>query len=160
MQTVATLGAALAHEALDVDDDAHDLADGDEAAVVGRRHGEREPAALDLLAASPRRSTVAPTGDGCRWSSRTFIPTVVVPVGERRRDGPAAGLLAQRDEPRRAEHVDRARPEGARRVRLAHDHLRLAPQARRHVTGGHANADGVGHGAADASAGDRRRPTR
>ena len=42
------LATALRHEALDVDDDAHDLADGHEAAVVRRRHGEREAAAVDL----------------------------------------------------------------------------------------------------------------
>ena len=71
-------GAALAEEALDVDDDAHHLADGDQAAVVGGRdvNVSRRPSTFESIASA---ITVAPTGDGCRWSRRTFIPTVVVP---------------------------------------------------------------------------------
>jgi len=49
---------------------------------------------------------------------------------ERCRHGTATRLLAQRHDPRRPEHIHRARTQSARRVRLAHRQLRFAPQAR------------------------------
>ena len=102
---------APAHEALDVDDDAHDLADGDEAALVGRRHGERQPTALGLgqhglgdhLGADRRRLQVIEAhlhADGGRARR------------EHRGDAAAARLLAQGEQPRCAEHVDVPRSRG------------------------------------------------
>ncbi len=59
------------------------------------------------------------------------MPTVVDRGGQLAGDGAAAGLLAQGDEARRPEDVDRARTEGDRRVRLGDDELGLASQSGR-----------------------------
>jgi drug/metabolite transporter (DMT)-like permease len=98
--------AAARQEAGDVDDDANDLAHGDEAALVGRRDHEREPSAVDLrehrfgdhLGPDRRRlQVVEPDVDAHGRGA-------LVELGC---DGAAAGLFAQRDQPRRAEDVDR-----------------------------------------------------
>ena len=107
-------------------------ADGHQAAVVGCRHGERQAAAVDLDedcfghhlgADGGRLQVVEPHIDAHgRRPSRELTG-----------DGPTARLLAQGDQPRRAEDGDRPGTEGDRRVRLRDDKLRLASQSRRHT---------------------------
>ena len=54
------------------------------------------------------------------------MPTVVAVAASSPAMARHAGLLAQGDEARRPEDVDRARPERDRRVGLGDDELRLA----------------------------------
>ena len=120
----------LRHEPLDVDDGANDLADGDEAALVGRRHGERETTSVDLgqdrlgdhLGADRRRLQVVEAD---------------VDADRRRRGGESPVRARQLASSHRAmsRGVPRTwtvpRPEGDRRVRLGDDELRLASQSGR-----------------------------
>ena len=106
----------------------------------------RRPSTLTSTASA---ITSAPTADGWRWSRRTLMPTVVELGGQLAGDGPAARLLAQGDQPRRAEHGHRPRPEGDRRVRLGDDELGLASQS------GRDTHDTPGYGAAPRRAADQ-----
>jgi drug/metabolite transporter (DMT)-like permease len=107
-ETSASGGAAAARqEAVDVDQHPHDLADRHESPLVGRRDGEREPAAVDLCEHG--------LGDDLGTDRRRLQMVEAhvdadggVALGELGGDRAAARLLAERDEARGAEHVDRA----------------------------------------------------
>ena len=123
--------AGLVEEALDVDDHPGDPADGDQAALVVDRHREGDPAAVDLLDASPRPAPCGPTAVGARWSSWTRMPTVVSPGSSSPLDRRERGFLAQRD--RRGAWPARARApdaHGERGVRLGDDAVRLRRSGR------------------------------
>ena len=122
--------AAAREEAVDVDHHADDLADRDEAPLVVGRHGEREPSAVDLRQhglgddLGPDRGRLQVIESDVDADGR-------VAFRQLGGDGAAAGFLTERDEPWRPEDVDRAGAQGPRRVRLGHDHLRLASDSRR-----------------------------
>ncbi|MEY2446862.1 MAG: hypothetical protein QOH79_338 [Acidimicrobiaceae bacterium] len=95
----------LVHEAVDVDDDAGDLARGDQAALVVDGNGEREPTPFDVLERGLGAHLVADRGRGevveldahaDRRRSRTEAPI----------EGLHRRLLDQRDHAGRAENGD------------------------------------------------------
>jgi drug/metabolite transporter (DMT)-like permease len=122
--------AAARKEAVDVDQHAHDLADRDESPLVGGGDGEREPAAIDL-----RQHGLGDDLGTDRRRLQVVEPDVHadggVALDELGGDRAAARLLAERDEARGAEHVDRAGAESARRVGIGHDHLCFASDSGR-----------------------------
>jgi hypothetical protein len=128
---LASGGAAAARqEAVDVDHHADDLADRDEATLVGGGHGEREPSAVDLRQHG-LGDDLGPDRGRLQVIESDIDSDGRVAVRQLGGDGAAAGFLAECDEPRCPEDVDRAGTQGARRVRLGHDHLRLASDSRR-----------------------------
>ena len=99
-----------------------------EPAVVGHRHGEDQPAALDLLEGGLGLGLASDRGR-CQMVELDAHADRRLPGAEVADERGAGRFLAQRHDSRSGEHRHVTRRHRTRRVGIADDEIRLAPQA-------------------------------